>query len=308
MLQTHGWPPEGARHTRMEVRSSLRRQERIHSLFRGTIPLTKTFLPLKRAGGSINHCFYLKNLPLRARHKLSLPRPNTAEAVPCTVSVLPMMECRASWWSSAACELKSRPTWKPEARFRLGQMDWIGALQRHRIGFSEKTNMRKGELPETEYPNLFTNIFGNIPSHMSNTKKVSELRDRAAGGRQEPEHCKGRWETCPFDAADPSLADRCILCLQMLQTYADISSVTSRNQSLLAAPQDSVMHQLQDHQSGDRPQLVRASRLMLSRILVRQTRPPLWKSRPHSTASSGTYYACGMDRSDSECIQITLWF
>lgn len=38
-------------------------------------PPTKTFLCLKPADDPINHCCYLKNLPWRASHKLSLPRP-----------------------------------------------------------------------------------------------------------------------------------------------------------------------------------------------------------------------------------------
>lgn len=70
--------------------------------------------------------------------------PTQLNAVPCTVSVLLMMERGgSSFWSSAACELNGRAMWKLKARFRLGRLDWTGALQGHRTDVPEKTNMHK---------------------------------------------------------------------------------------------------------------------------------------------------------------------
>ena len=118
------------------------------ALFWGTLPPTKTFLRLKRVGGSINHCFCLKSFPSRAsneRTKTSWTQ-TQLHTVPCTVSELLMMECRgSSFRSSAAWELNGRPTWELEARLCLGLQDWAGGLQGHRTGFPEKTNVRKNE-------------------------------------------------------------------------------------------------------------------------------------------------------------------
>lgn len=113
------------------------------AVFWGSLPPSKTFCP-KQVGGCINHCFCLRNVPSQAGNEATTPRPQPAATVPCTVSVLLMMECRASSVrSSAAWELKSRVAWKLEARLLPGLLDGAGVRQGHRLGFPEKTNMQK---------------------------------------------------------------------------------------------------------------------------------------------------------------------
>lgn len=91
-------------------------------------------LRLKQVGGFYQSLLLPQEPPLAGRLR----------TVPRTVSVLLMMECRgSSARSSAACELKSRPAWKLDARLGLGLLDWAGVRQGHRKGFPGKTNMQK---------------------------------------------------------------------------------------------------------------------------------------------------------------------
>lgn len=88
-------------------------------------------------------------------------------------------------------------------------------------------------------------------------------------------NCSAQWPQEPLQrkmgnpsyAGVPGPADRCY------------KHCTWRESILTIAPQDSVPHQLQNHQPGDWHQSVCASRPMLSRIQVRHARPAEWKSR-----------------------------
>lgn len=134
--------PRGARH-RDGGQESLRRREQTMLCFgepslprRPSIRSKWVALPITASAS--------KTSPHRPATRPRLRGPGRLNTVPCTVSVLRMMECRgSSVRSSAACELKSRAAWKLEARFLPGFLDGAGVRQGHRVAFPEKTNTRK---------------------------------------------------------------------------------------------------------------------------------------------------------------------
>lgn len=119
-----------------------------HSSFLDTLPPAKSFLHLKSVVAPSVIITSPQKPPLMSQAGAEPSRtPTRLNPVPCTISVLLMMEWGgSSFRSSAACELNGRPGWKLKARFRLGKLDWAGVLQRHRAGFPRETNMHKGEL------------------------------------------------------------------------------------------------------------------------------------------------------------------
>lgn len=71
----------------------------------------------------------------------TLPRRPKSLGLPCTASVLLMMECRASsFLSSAACVLYNCPVEIREARHCMRPLTWTVVLWRCRTGFPEKKN------------------------------------------------------------------------------------------------------------------------------------------------------------------------